>query len=127
MAESMTTLQSGRGLGNTALVNSSGSLQTSVENTVSTRSLPADVHRTTASIPTSGGTLLNARSGRRGLVIQNLGTGNIHLRFEDVAATTSDFMLGPGQSFEAFNFPYEGVVRAIAASATEATLALEIE
>ncbi|MCK6478980.1 MAG: hypothetical protein HUU06_00395 [Planctomycetaceae bacterium] len=128
------TLQAGDGSGRTATVNASGQIETSVGNTVATTvgntvtttPSPLSAYRTSATVGTSSGTLVSARSGRRGLWVQNRhATNSVYLRFEAAAATTSDWLLPPGGEFRAESINYEGEVRAIASGADTTVLVVE--
>jgi len=121
------TLQGGDGRGVAAAVDTTGSVQTSVANTVTTkRATLLAVYRTTATVGTSSGELLAARTGRRGLWVQNHhATNSVRLRFEGLDATSDDWLLPPGGELRAEDLGYEGAVRAIASGADTNVLALE--
>lgn len=121
------TLQAGDGSGRTATVNASGRLETQVANTVTTQPAGVQAYRTVATVGTSSGTLVSSRTGRRGIYVRNQdATKTAYLRFEGVAATTSDWPVPPGGEFRSENFPYEGEIRAIASGADTSVLVVEL-
>ncbi len=120
------TLQGGDGRGVAAAVDTTGSVQTSVANTVTTKRPAVEVFRTTATVGTSSAQLLAARTGRRGLWVQNHhATNTVRLRFEGLGATSDDWRVLPGGELRAEDLGYEGAVQAIASGADTDVLALE--
>jgi hypothetical protein len=111
-----------------AKVNSDGQVETATEvtNTVDTKPAAAAAYRTRVTLTTTSGTLLSARTGRRGLWLQNQGANPVYLSFEAAAATAQDWLLAAGGEYRAESFPYEGEVRAIAVGGGSAVLAIEL-
>ncbi|NUN52308.1 MAG: hypothetical protein HUU06_05915 [Planctomycetaceae bacterium] len=111
-----------------AKVNSDGQMETATEvtNTVATKPGAAAAYRTRVTLTTTSSTLLAARTGRRGLWIQNQGANPVYLRFEAAAATNQDWLLAAGGEFRADNFAYEGEVRGATGAGTSAVLGIEL-
>lgn len=114
------TIMDGGGSGYLASVNSDGELATA--------STPAAhaVFRTSVTVQTTSGVLVGARTGRRGLWVQNQGANPVFLKFDPSAATAGDWQVAAGSEFRAETFAYEGEIRAISTGGNSAVLALEM-
>ena len=118
-------IETGTGEGFLARVSSAGNLQTEVANPVTVEKAALAVYRTVVTAGVASATLVNARTGRQGLWIQNQGAFPCYLRFASAAATNADWLVAAGGEFRAEDFTYEGVVTVIAPGGNSAILALE--
>lgn len=88
-----------------------------------------DVDQSSPTAPSgTSGQVVAARSGRTGLLIQNLGAVPVHLSFADSSrpATATDLMIAPGGTFEmSCRARYEGAVQAIGVGATSQLAVVE--
>jgi hypothetical protein len=91
---------------------------------------PASQNQTTNTVVAVGSgasvQLVALNAARRGLLIINQGTANVHIRF-GAAATTAQFYLAPGQGLQlsGASFIDTQAVNAIAASGTQDVSVLE--
>jgi hypothetical protein len=110
----------------TNTVNTTGEVDASVVNTVTTKGLECEVVRTSQAVGTTSVTLLTATEARRSLRVKNLSSNTVYLRFGEDDATTDDWPLAPMGEFVGDDMNFYGELQAIASGASSPVLALEL-
>ena len=103
---SISSIESGLGDGYQAKVDSTNRLFTRAALEYSSGA----VYTTLTTASTGTNTTISARTGRTGVVLQNLASVPVSVRFASAHAGAPDFRIAAGASFT-FPFPYEGQIR----------------